>query len=215
MNGMDTSGHRRGHGGDMFAVAANVYINWAIYAVLGNLAGADAIAREHPTLLHAFARYLRSQFLVPAREVWRGVLVEPEQVVGGVLSAHPDFMFSSWSEDRDVARYFADPTTMVGDLLAKERPHAVGYITRCQPPLEDVLFHWTWGMPHRIAPLGLAHLALLHPEIGLKNAKQIAWNLLTQCEVILTTTKISELERSGPGTGLDGRFCPPWMKEGT
>ena len=172
----------------------NVYINFALYTVLGKTAEADGMMRLYGEEIRAVAAVLAHDFPIARVPLYRGVLLDP-----AVPYAHdPRLTFMSWSEDQGVAEWFACSRSTVSSYVAEQSPHLRGYLLRRDAPPPRVLFHHTWAAVFR----GLAPLALVHPHMGAEGARQIAWSLRTQREVI--TEPVDGLEPM-PAAHLDAR----------
>jgi hypothetical protein len=179
----------------------DVYINFALNAILGRLADADAI-------MSAFGESVRraaGDFLLPRwTPLYRGMMLDPETP----LRPWP-IRFISWSEDRDVARWFASPRSSISGPLAESNPRLRGYLLSLSAPRARVLFHHAWVRPERFAAL-----ALLNPMMGMDAARQIEWSLRTQREVItepFAELPSPELLEDTDLEDLERRLAPPWL----
>lgn len=165
--------------------AYNLYISWVIPAIYGQLAPADSLMREHGAQIRSVAKTLRKKLPTPVRQLYRGLLVEPDQVVDDVVGQQAEVEFVSFSEDRDVACWFADPRSIMSSFMAQQRPDAEGWVMEYRPRKVDILFHHSWrAIPvpgHGSIPLDQA--ARMHPAVA--DPAQFAWNLRTQREVIV------------------------------
>jgi hypothetical protein len=188
----------------------NLYINWVLYAVYGLMAEADALQRMHGAAIAAVADELQRRHPIAPAPLYRGILLAAPDT----LRPEPNLQFLSWSEDRDVARWFGSPESYISAPFAAYAPEARGYALLLERPTTRVLFHHSWrcafGMP-------LERLALVHPLLGHEGARQVAWSLDTQHEVITeplatlpTPLPIGELA-GAPIDELDGRLSPPWV----
>lgn len=163
------------------------YVNFTLHAILGKLAEADAIMRIAGDSIRAVADALAAKLPIVPLPIYRGMLLEPEQP----FTADPKLTFLSWSEDRDVAMWFACPRSAVSEPLARLRPQLRGHIVELTAPRSRVLFHHAWDG----AAFGkLAAFARQHPLMGEECARQIAWSLRTQREVI--TEPVADLRPS-------------------
>src|SRR6185436_1974502 len=91
----------------------NLYINFALHAVLGKLGEADTIMRFAGKAIRRVADDLGAecnrQLPTKPAPLFRGMLLDPN----GPFRVDPDLTFLSWSEDRDVALWFACPRSVV------------------------------------------------------------------------------------------------------
>jgi hypothetical protein len=184
------------------------YINFVIHAILGRLAEADALMCIAGDEIRDMADALAHKRPVAAMPIYRGILLDPEVP----YDADPKLKFLSWSEDRDVALWFACPRSVVSEPLAQQKPQLRGYVAKLETPRSRVLFHYTWAN----AQGDLAAFALQHPLMGAEGARQIAWSLLTQREII--TEPVADLQPdrvpdlSAPALqALERRLAPPWI----
>jgi hypothetical protein len=163
----------------------NYYVNWAMKAVLGRLSEADALMREHGKPIRSMAKKLVKRFGVPKRPIYRGVVLDPGEAPGGLLPAN-DYTFVSWSEDRDVACWFADRDSVISGFVRMIRPQISGWIAESWPDPKRVLFHWSWApkfpAPHGEVTIPLWKLSQLHPDMI---PAQVEWAMKSQREVIL------------------------------
>jgi hypothetical protein len=187
--------------------AVDIYINWVLYAVYGLMGDADALRREYSDEITEVADELQRRNPIAPAPLYRGILLESADT----LRPDPNLTFLSWSEDRDVARWFGSPASYISGLFAIHYPEARGYVMTLARPTARVLFHHSWrrafGMP-------LERLALVHPYIGAEGCRQIAWSLDTQREVItepLATLPTPEPVDLSDTTELDRRLSPPWV----
>lgn len=181
----------------------NVYINFALYAVLGKLAEADDLIVRHGDSVRRAAAWLMQRKRFGARPLYRGMLID------GELRADARYKFISWSEDRDVASWFASKESAISDYVLAHRPTVRGVVLTLPRP-ERVLFHYSWAQ-------GWERLAVLHPHMGPEGARQIAWSLRTQREVITEPLEIlppavdADAIEHPPIAELDRRLAPPWI----
>jgi hypothetical protein len=188
----------------------NLYINFVLHAIYGKLGEADTIMRFAGDSIRRIADEIAAECPIKPLPLYRGMLLEPDVP----YAADPKLTFLSWSEDQDVALWFACPRSAVSEPLAKLKPTLRGYVSTMAAPRARVLFHHSW-----VSALGgLACFALIHPLMGAEGKRQIEWSLRTQREVI--TEPIADLHpRSVPDLdaatleALERRLSPPWIIE--
>jgi hypothetical protein len=190
--------------------AQSMYINFALNAVLGRLSDADAIFCAAASDIYFVAYELSKRFPLPNSELYRGLLLDPREE----FKHQYEYKFLSWSEDRDVARWFASPDSFISKEVTERKPHTRGYVlTLPHTKRPTVLFHYSWA--NAFGPLPA--FALMHPFMGIEGARQVQWSLRTQREVI--TDPMSPLpvpehvdSMHGPTVReLDARLAPPWI----
>jgi len=202
----------------------NLYVNWVLYAALGMLSEADALMRQHKKPIERMAKKLRKKLGCPVRTIYRGLLIEPSEVPPDrMLPPDPTPTFVSFSEDKDVACWFASRDTMMAGAVTGSRPDVVGWLMETVPKKDDVLFHWSWATkfpgptPARPRAIPLWLLAAHHPHMADK-VDQVKWNVETQKEVILKKVKrklkvVAREDASCPPTAeLDERLLLPSMR---
>lgn len=190
----------------------NIYANFVVNAILGLLNEADALMGhdEFAPAIRSVARYLTKRMPIEPKPLYRGVLLDPSVR----YAPRANIKFMSWSEDLDVARWFASPHTVISEPAIANNPRLRGYLMTqgtCLATRGDaeILFHHAWARLFN----GLAPLALLHPEMGPNGARQITWALRTQKEVITTPVAhatpfpIDVVDHHA----LEQKFAPPWI----
>ena len=188
----------------------DLYLNFALHAILGRLSEADALMSMAGDEIRAVADRLAAQHPIAPKPLYRGMLLDPDKI----FAADPKLTFQSWSEDRDVALWFACPRSVVSEPLAATNPRLRGYLVDLSAPQSRVLFHHGWAN----ALGGLAALALAHPLMGAEGRRQIEWSLRTQREVItapvdgLRPNRAADLDAAGLAA-LERRLSPPWVIE--
>jgi hypothetical protein len=199
----------------------NVYITFVVYAVTGIMAQADVVMQRHAGAVRRVARWLMEKQPVTVGTLYRGVLIEPGRVKKGRLTHEQERRFVSWTEDRDVACWFAAPDSIVSELVIQMRPDSRPYLIEKKVPKDKVLWHheWTQIPVPGIGPISLTGAAAIHPEI---DHGQFDWNVGTQKEVITEapapTGQRFKLEPVGEDTcpetdELDARFAyPPYVE---
>jgi hypothetical protein len=195
--------------------AYNAYINWVLYAVVGDMGAADNLMNQSGAGIRSVAKHLQKTRKPRLKTVYRGLLLDPEEAKSRVIDQDPRLTFVSFSEDRDVACWFADPTSVMSSYVKQIRPRVEGWLMDLKPRLSDVLFHHSWN-PIKL-PTGqnvlLENAATMHPHI---TDDQFDWNLNTQNEVILKPLRdgqsINAYELSDCPDGLDDRFVAPSLR---
>ena len=174
----------------------NPYINWLPYAVLGKLQEADAVMREYKPQIIASANWFQEEIGQATKTLWRGVLLDPETNPEKGVSPREVQTFESWSEDRDVATWFALKDSVINSLLSIQNPTHEGYLAACTPKEDEIMWSHTWLtrlekiMKRHLLPKHNTLLKIIQAQEPNKHqaitAKiQANWTLLTQKEVIL------------------------------
>jgi hypothetical protein len=181
----------------------NLYVNFVAMAIIGDQAGADEIARQHPGPVAAGAAFVRRVKGVQLQKLYRGVLLTPEMAARDMLQPRRsgEEQYDSFTESLDVACWFASASSYMAALVMLQRPTSVGYVVEHEAKKDDVLWHWSWAkafpFPDRTST---NFAALVCPTIaqhrGQPYADQLSWSLKTQKEVILRPVTVPlKLER--------------------
>lgn len=196
----------------------NLYINWVLYAVLGRTAEADNLLRKHRAQVYAMARWLEKRRRPKVRELFRGVLLEPREVRDGLVYPDPRLTFLSFTEDFDVACWFADPASIISGHVRDLRPGVEGWILKHRPQRSEILWHYSWDeIPVDGRSIPLVAAGAHHPHV-MEELSQLAWNIQTQREVILkplpegTPVTAYELEACPDTEDLDRRLAHPLFR---
>jgi hypothetical protein len=186
----------------------DLYLNFALHAILGRLREADALMSIAGTEIRSVADRLAAMHQIESKPLYRGMLLDPDKP----FEADPKLTFLSWSEDREVALWFSCPRSVVSEPLAATNTKLRGYLVDLPAPQSRVLFHheWTRGLT------GLSELALAHPLMGAEGRRQIEWSLRTQREVITAPVGRLRPERAADLDSvaleaLERRLSPPWI----
>lgn len=184
----------------------DMYINFVLHAVLGMTSEADTLAthEEFAPAIDSVAKYLAKRSPIASKPIYRGILLDPNEPYRTLAK----IKFMSWSEDLDVARWFAATRAMISEPAMQVRPQLRGYLLTQKTENVRPLFHHTWAVHFN----GLASAAILHPFMGANGARQVAWALRTQQEVI--TAPIDALPLAVDVIdhhALDRKFGPPWV----
>lgn len=198
----------------------NAYITFVLYAVTGHMARADGLMGRYGRGIRRVATWMRSRQPVGARTVYRGLLLDPNVLDGGKLTHEAERTFVSWTEDKDVACWFAAQDSIISELVVHMKPWVVSYLIASEIDPDRVLWHHSWRRVYLpgFGGVNLVGAATIHPEI---DPGQFAWNMNTQKEVITEAPRPAETrlepKRIEPGqcpeTGaLDARFAyPPYV----
>ena len=188
------------------------YSNFMLHAILGKLAEADSIMRTSGDSIRFVADRIAARCPIAPMPLHRGLLLDPETP----FAPDPRCTFLSWSEDRDVALWFACPRSVVSEPLMRVNAKLRGHLIELPAPRSRVLFHYAWGRTFGNLNDVLSGLSRVHPLMGAEGQRQIEWSLCTQCEVItepvadLQPERAPELDATALEM-LERCFSPPWV----
>ena len=118
------------------------YFEWSVEAVRGLDPNLNcAFLLRHETVIRRCAQVLLSKARYVPVPVFRGVVFKSPNVKA--VHPHPFFTYLSFTEDENIAKWFADPGPRgfgLGKASASLGDH--GYIIKYQPKLDEILFHW-------------------------------------------------------------------------
>lgn len=185
----------------------NLWINFALRAIYGQMREADALMRTFGVAVRRAADEMCRRYPVRSVPLYRGILLDPARG----YASDDRYTFVSWSEDVDVARWFACPRSAVSVYAASVVPGLRGFLVELPRPTSRVLYHHSWARRFD----GLAPLALSRPQMGVEGARQVAWSTTTQREVIteptpMTPTPAPELNAEQL-EALERKLSPPWI----
>lgn len=211
----------------------NVYLSWLIPVIMGQLQEADTIALHYPGVIDRFAAKLQKNTKI-LRPVYRGVLLDPATVQpvdpndpqqGGLVQLTSRGEQSvSFSEDQDVACYFADPTSDMSSYYTQAHPNVRGYLIKLVPRRAEILWHYRWnpipykGQKYDIRVAARRHSATAH------DPAQFDHVFGTQREMILkpfppgTVLRVMPIDALSPDDAcpdvdtLNQRFTPPHLR---
>lgn len=214
----------------------NYYLNFVLYAATGFLSEADAVVRQSNGGVARVARKLnsksRKKIGLSPQKVYRGILLEGNQVgADRKIPRLAEPLFMSFSENKDVACWFAYRDSIMSTVVLAQRPDVQGWIAEHKPKWKDVLFHHRWVpqlnefIRKEVGARDIEHLAqvmtMRHPDSRIRDpiiAHQFMWNLQTQKEVILKPVQeplqFMPIEEAGcsPVSGLDERLSHPLFR---
>jgi hypothetical protein len=189
------------------------YVAFVQHFVLGKMNVADSIYQQKGQAIDGVAAYLRRAAPPKKGPLYRGWMIEPEKVVAGKIAVdHP--IPISFSRDRGVACFFADPRTTISAFISQLRPRARGYVMRLTGwNASQVLWTYEWndqvpapgwgGMP-----LGSITALALPGKLSLSehDTRVVDRNVREQKEVILKPLPKSAKTQLEPLAKAD---CPP------
>ena len=131
----------------------NVYLTFVLHAIKGHLKQADGFISQpgNRQAIYSVARTMHELMPVDIKPIYRGLLIEKNKMRRGPdgtpqIGRKQGYKFVSWSEDRDVACWFADPGSFMNAADMTGNIKGDGWMVEITPRAEDILFHWTWGL---------------------------------------------------------------------
>lgn len=200
----------------------NDYVTFVLYAVTGKLWEADELMKQRREQILEVARHmdwLHSD--MERKRLYRGVLLCQTDAFGskpaiksGKLYPLDGVTFESWTEDKDVASWFADPKSVISEYVGIVRGY--GFTLEREHNRHEILWHHSWRkvwFGDDETTLDLHRCARLHPHIA-PVARQFDWNVKTQSEVIMLPStegiEVTSCLNSHPETEeLNRKFAPP------
>lgn len=198
----------------------NAFIDYKIFvglAVSGLQRDADQQMRRARDNINSVASYLRSLLPPPIKTLYRGLLLEPEVAATGRIGGHyQGAEYTSFTEDEDVACYFASPKTNISGSWMQQKPRSTGWIAEYIPNLSDIIFHHSWTEYLNNSTPSIYELMLQiagQSDRGKDLVTQLRWHLKNQQEVICKTGIPLDIkpvdDYSCPDAQtLDNRFTP-------
>ena len=124
--------------------AAAHYGNFAMNALAGH--NPDDYYRQYQTDIDYIANLLRTKYGPQSGgTIYRGILLDPAEVHGGVIPAIPEITYVSFTEDKDIALAFGDMDNPMAGCVRSRYPHYQGYLIQQTYNPADMLFHHSWA----------------------------------------------------------------------
>jgi hypothetical protein len=125
----------------------DIYLDWVRHAIAGGFHGRTArgLFFNHEREIRTVAAALRKYFNYRStRQVYRGFVLD-QSVIEDLEYIKPweSSSYDSYTENIDVACYFADPDSRINRLV--EAANTGGVVVSYKPKGSEVLFHWSWG----------------------------------------------------------------------
>lgn len=188
----------------------NPYISFILYAILGKMAEADNLMKQHQRAIYTAAVKLQNFNPPNLRKIYRGLLIEPENMgqPGNIISRNPDVEFVSFSEDKDVACWFADTESLISFVAKMQRPDVEGWMIEYTPKMDEILFYWKWGLEFPFAGkiIDFNFFAQRHPDPAI-HTNDYRVTLRQQKEYIIKPLDVdfAAIEHADAG-------CPPTIE---
>lgn len=173
--------------------ACAAYTAFVAAAVLGWQDEADELIRKHRNEIFRTAAYLRSRYPITIKPVYRGLLLQAKDAnTGKVVGRFGTHEYISFSEDSDVACWFASPDAFITPDARMNDPSWTGWVIEYHPKLDEILFHWSW-LPIGTGQIGNLPGPTVYQIIQMNSSstdageriQQLYWNLKSQQEVSL------------------------------
>lgn len=200
----------------------NAYKQFVVAAILGQIVMADGLLRQFRSEIYSVAAYVQQTDPQPVKKLYRGLAIEPHYIRGNRPSQPEQGEFASFTENKDVACWFAMPTSWITKELVQGRPDVVGWIAEHIPQSTEIIFHHHQAKTVNDLPgpelvdVGRILAQTLDPRRTAMEGPdwamvQVGFNLNTQEEVILkkgVPLKVKRVETYGcPDVlSLDKRF---------
>lgn len=165
------------------------YKHFVVCAVVGLQQQADQFIRQYRARISRVAAHLRTTMPLTINPLYRGLLLDPASVIGDKISGrYQGAEYASFSEDLNVACWFAGHSTFISEEKMKSTPTAVGYIAMYTPKIDEILFHYSWAdwLNNQHPNLYVVGMQAIAPQAQMDPQDlvyQLQWNLKTQKEV--------------------------------
>jgi hypothetical protein len=190
------------------------FIVFVQHFVLGKMNVADAIYQQKGRSVDRVASYL-SRVAPPKRTpLYRGWMIEPEKVVAGKIAVEHKIPIS-FSRDRNIACFFADPRTTISAFISQMRPRARGYVMKLTGwTASQVIWTYEWndkipapGWGSGMATLSsITSITIPQADLSLHDVRVIDSNIRSQKELILKPLPRTAKTTLTPLSKAD---CPP------
>lgn len=192
-----------------------LYKFWAVCAVQGYIDLADRVLEQYKNEIYSVASALQRNLPPNSKKLYRGIILNPNnRDASGMLVSKVNAGFISFSENLDVAAWFASADSHMAEMLLLNVPNGEGFIIKYEPKRSEILFHYKWYHLLRIKnELSGIESSLI--QMGLEpDLSQFIHNVTSQEEVILkpVTQKFNLIPKrelsDKSGEELDKMFLP-------
>lgn len=192
-----------------------LYKFWAVCAIQGYIDIADKLLMQYQNEIYSFANALQRNLPSSPKKLYRGIILDPKnRDSSGVMTSKVNAGFISFSENLDIASWFASTDSHMAEMVLVNIPKGKGFIITHHPTRGEVLFHHKW---YHLLKLKneLAAIEKSLEQMGLEpDLTQFIHNVTSQEEVILKpiTKKFNLIPKEElsdkTGEELDKMFLP-------
>lgn len=198
----------------------DIYDLFVAVAIHGLAREADSLLSAHKAKIYQVAR--KYSMKLPRRmTLYRGILLDLSNIEKAddnlVIKEHLPFEYISFTENPEVARWFASTDAYLSSYVVNQRPDVKGYVIKYEASPRDVIFHYSLLVnPIKTFNLKFVLTNFIANGFG-GDLTQFFHNLNTQSEVILKPTNhkfelipYDEFKEGGNLTGpqLDRKYLP-------
>lgn len=171
----------------------DIYDLFVVLAIQGHMADADNILRSYKEKIYQVARKY-SMKLPKQMTVYRGILLKSDDIIqkdsSSVIKEKWPVEYISFTENPEVARWFACKDAYLSDFVRMKHPSIEGFVIKYDVTPKDIIFHYSFFnlyMQKFVSDPRFVVANFLNNGIE-PNFNQFLHNIKTQSEVMIKPT---------------------------
>jgi len=134
---------------DSIKEAYPIYWNFIFNLLIGK--NPDHYYRQNNTKIDLISQFLSGKFPKQIKPLYRGILLNPHEVINKKIKGIARITYVSFSEDKQIALAFADTKNDISRYAMQANPNQKGYlITKNSYASSELMFHYEWLFDTRL-----------------------------------------------------------------
>jgi len=134
---------------DSIKEAYPIYWNFIFDLLIGK--NPDRYYRQNNQKIDLISQFLRGKFPKQIKPLYRGILLDPSEIINKKVKGIEHITFVSFSEDKRIALAFADTKNNISRYAMQTNPKQKGYlITKSSYNPSELIFHYEWLFDTRL-----------------------------------------------------------------
>jgi len=134
---------------DSIKEAYPIYWNFIFNLLIGK--NPDHYYRQNNQKIDLISQFLRGKFPKQIKPLYRGILLDPSEIINKKVKGIEKITFVSFSEDKRIALAFADTKNNISRYAMQTNPKQKGYlITKSSYNPSELIFHYEWLFDTRL-----------------------------------------------------------------
>lgn len=134
---------------DSIKEAYPIYWNFIFNLLIGK--NPDHYYRQNNQKIDLISQFLRGKFPKQIKPLYRGILLDPSEIINKKVKGIEHITFVSFSEDKRIALAFADTKNNISRYAMQTNPKQKGYlITKSSYNPSELIFHYEWLFDTRL-----------------------------------------------------------------
>jgi len=128
---------------DSIKEAYPIYWNFIFNLLIGK--NPDHYYRQNSKKIDLISQFLSGKFPKQIKPLYRGILLNPHEVINKKIKGISKITYVSFSEDKQIALAFADTKNDISRFAMQTNPKQKGYlITKSSYNPSELIFHYEW-----------------------------------------------------------------------